>query len=80
MVRLGNTYILTSGEIRPGVRTPELANVEQVRTIQSFGLMNNFVLILYFGVLIFMGWFFSKRQKTSNEYFSGGGRVPWWQA
>ncbi|MFZ2339213.1 MAG: sodium/solute symporter [Bacteroidales bacterium] len=80
IVRAGNRNILTSGEIRPGVRTPELISVEQVRTIQSFGLMNNIVLILYFGVLVFMGWFFSKRQKTSNDYFRGGGRVPWWVA
>ncbi|MBE0668550.1 MAG: hypothetical protein IH593_12895, partial [Bacteroidales bacterium] len=53
IVQVGNRYILTSGEISPGIRTPELVNVEQVRTIQSFGLMNNIVLILYFGVLVF---------------------------
>ena len=80
IVQAGSRHILTSGEIRPGVRTPELISVEQVRSIQSFGLMNNIVLILYFGVLVFMGWFFSKRQKTSNDYFRGGGRVPWWVA
>jgi solute:Na+ symporter, SSS family len=27
-----------------------------------------------------MGWFFSKRQKNTDDYFKGGGRVPWWAA
>ena len=25
-------------------------------------------------------YFFSKRQKSTNDYFKGGGRVPWWAA
>ncbi len=80
IVQTGNRYIIASGEVRPGVRTPDLITIRQVRTVQSFGLVNNIVLVLYFGVLVFMGWYFSKRQKTSNDYFRGGGRVPWWTA
>lgn len=80
VLNLGNLFFLTSGELRPGVRTPIIFSIEQVRTIKPFGLLNNFVLFIYFGVLIFMGWFFSRRQKTSNDYFRSGGRVPWWAA
>ena len=80
IVQKGNLYILASGEARPGIRTPDLITIKQGRTIKSFGLVNNIVLIIYFGVLILMGWFFSRRQKTSNDYFKGGGRVPWWAA
>jgi len=80
IVKAGNSYIITSGEVSPGVRTPELITIEQSRTIQPFGLMNNIVLVLYFVVLILMGWFFSGRQKTSDDYFRGGGRIPWWAA
>ena len=76
----GNQFFLTSGELRPGVRMPEIISIEQVRTTEPFGLLNSFVTIIYFGVLIFMGWFFSRRQKTSNDYFRSGGRVPWWVA
>ncbi|MCX6326948.1 MAG: sodium/solute symporter [Bacteroidia bacterium] len=79
-VKADNRYFITSGEIRPGVRTPEILSVEQMRTIQSFGALNNFVLVIYFGVLVLIGWFFSRRQKTSNDYFRGGGRIPWWAA
>ena len=31
IIQAGNRYILTSGEISPGVRTPELISVEQVQ-------------------------------------------------
>ena len=27
-----------------------------------------------------MGYFFSRRQKNTNDYFKGGGRIPWWAA
>ncbi|MCU0457777.1 MAG: sodium/solute symporter [Bacteroidales bacterium] len=80
IIKAGNSFIITSGEVRPGVRTPDLISIVQERTVQSFGLVNNIVLIIYFGVLVLMGWFFSRRQKTSNDYFRGGGRVPWWAA
>lgn len=38
------------------------------------------VIVLYFAVLAFMGYFFSKRQKSTHDYFKGGGRIPWWAA
>ena len=25
-----------------------------------------------------MGWYFSRGNKTTNDYFLGGGRIPWW--
>ena len=27
-----------------------------------------------------MGWYFSKRQKNTDDFFKGGGRIPWWAA
>jgi SSS family transporter len=27
-----------------------------------------------------LGWYFSKRNKTTDDYFLGGGRIPWWAA
>ncbi len=38
------------------------------------------VIAIYFLVLSWMGYFFSKRQKDTNDYFKGGGRIPWWAA
>ena len=42
-----------------------------------FGLINSIILGLYFLTLVVIGYFFSKRQKNTDDYFRGGGRVPW---
>ena len=48
--------------------------------MQTFGLINYTVLAAYFLVLLWIGYFFSKRQKSTDDYFKGQGRVPWWAA
>lgn len=30
--------------------------------------------------MILMGWYFSRRNKSTDDYFLGGGRIPWWAA
>ena len=32
----------------------------------------------FFGVLLFVGFYFSTRMRDLQDYFSGGRRVPWW--
>ncbi|HBE42896.1 MAG TPA: sodium:solute symporter, partial [Bacteroidales bacterium] len=44
----------------------------------GIGLWNIVIMSLYFGLLAWMGWFFSKRQKNTNDYFRGGGKMSWW--
>jgi len=73
-------FYLISGEIRPGVRTPDILRGRFTGKTQKFGWLNTLILILYFGVLVWIGYFFSKRQKNTDDYFKGGGRVPWWAA
>ena len=46
----------------------------------AFSLLNTVIIILYFAVLVWVGIFFSKRQKTQEDYFKGGNRIPWWAA
>lgn len=38
------------------------------------------VIGLYFFLIIGLGIYYSKRQKNTQDYFSGGKRVPWWAA
>jgi len=80
LVEWNGEYYLISGEIRPGVRTPDILRSRFMDKTQKFGWLNTMILILYFGMLIWIGYFFSKRQKNTNDYFKGGGRVPWWAA
>jgi len=38
------------------------------------------VLGTYLAAMVVMGWCFSRREKTADDYFRGGRRVPWWAA
>ncbi|MDD4192745.1 MAG: sodium/solute symporter, partial [Mangrovibacterium sp.] len=72
--------LLTSGETKPGVRTPDLLLVQAKHTQFRFGLLNSGVIFLYFLVLLIIGYLFSGKQKNTEDYFKGGGRIPWWAA
>ena len=74
------SYIISSGEIRPGVRTPDILRIDFQSNSKQLGWFDILVIVIYFMVLAWMGYFFSKRQKDTNDYFKGGGRVPWWAA
>ena len=47
---------------------------------KGFSPIDLLVMVLYFAALIFIGFYFSKRQKSSDDYFKGGQRIPWWAA
>lgn len=47
---------------------------------KGLGIINIIVIIGYFALLAGIGFYFSKRQKNTNDYFKGGGRIPWWAA
>ncbi|MBN2210126.1 MAG: sodium/solute symporter [Sedimentisphaerales bacterium] len=38
------------------------------------------VLFLYLFLLVGIGFYFSRREKTTENYFLGGRRIPWWAA
>lgn len=42
----------------------------------SFGIVNYLVLFGYLLAMMLVGVYFSRRQKTADDYFRGGGRVP----
>lgn len=79
-VRWGENVIIPSGEICPGVRTPHILKIGVNTENKHLGFLDIVVIALYFLILSWMGYFFSKRQKNANDYFKGGGRIPWWAA
>ena len=46
----------------------------------GFGTVNYVVLGTYLAVLVVMGIYFSRREKTTDDYFLAGRRIPWWAA
>ena len=62
-------------EIRPGVHAKVLKIIPENHK-KTLGAWDILVIIVYFALLGFMGYFFSNRQKDVNDYFKGGNRVP----
>lgn len=77
MVKVGDKVLLGSGEIKPGIRTPHILEGSILPKEKGLGFFNIIVIALYFIVLTFIGFYFSKKQKNENDYFKGGGRLPW---
>jgi cyclically-permuted mutarotase family protein len=78
-LRWDNQILIPSGEIAPSVRTPKISAVS-LSNNTSFGLLNYIVLLVYLGMLIGIGFIFSKNQHSTNDFFKGGNRIPWWAA
>ncbi len=49
----------------------------------AFNTVNGFdyaLIALYFGIIIFVGFYAARRNKDTDDYFEGGGRIPWFLA
>lgn len=75
-----NQYYITSGEVHPGIRTPLIWKGTKIERDGGFGWLNYTIIVLYFLVMIMIGVKYSRRQKSTEDYFKGGGRIPWWAA
>lgn len=72
-------WIVVNGETKPGVRSADVTSVE-VEYDASFGWLNWAVLIAYLLAMLALGYYFMHKEKDSNDFFTGGGRIPWWAA
>ncbi len=73
-------YVVPTGEVRPGVRTPNVFWAKPTALGGSFGGVNYAVLGIYLTALIAMGFYFARREKTTDDFFLAGRRIPWWAA
>ncbi len=51
-----------------------------VSKASGFVALDVMVLALYFIMMLVIGFYFSKRQKTADDYFKAGKRIPFWAA
>jgi len=73
-------YVVPSGEARPGIRTPKVYWARPAEVRRHFAWLDYVVLAVYLGALVAMGFYFSRREKTTGDFFLGGHRIPWWAA
>jgi SSS family solute:Na+ symporter len=71
--------VVPGGETRPGVRSTEVWAGRPVRRQAAFGWLNYATLGLYPVVMLGIAWMVG-RKRTSEEFFRGGQRIPWWAA
>ena len=73
-------YVIPTGEARPGIRTPNVLWAKPTTTAGSFGAANWMVLATYLTALVAMGFYFATREKSTDDFFLAGRRIPWWAA
>ncbi|MBN1291641.1 MAG: sodium/solute symporter [Candidatus Latescibacteria bacterium] len=79
-IQWGEGVVITSGEIRPGVRSPELYLGTPVETKTGFALLDYGVLFVYLILLVGIGIYFSRSERTTEDFFLARHRIPWWAA
>jgi SSS family solute:Na+ symporter len=79
MVSWKNGWLVINGETMPGVRSAKVYYGE-IKADPKFGWLNWFLLLSYLGGMLYLGFFFMKREKSTEDFFKGGGRIPWWAA
>lgn len=72
-------YII-SGEIKPQVRTSDVWKITLSDVKPNFGWINFTVIGIYLLSIVGIGVFFYFRNKSTDDFFKGGGRVPFWVA
>jgi SSS family transporter len=71
--------VIPGGEIRPATRTPLLHEI-QFSVKPVFGWLNYLVLGIYFIGMLLLGFYFMRRENSTDDFFKAGGRIPWWAA
>lgn len=74
-----NDILIPSGEIAPGLRTPEILRGELIP--QRFFAWQDYLTVgIYLLLMVGIGLWTSRNQLTTNDYFRGGQRIPGWAA
>ncbi len=57
-----------------------LYKAKYVNTAPGFAWLNIAVLAIYFLLMLWIGFYFSKKQRSADDYFKAGKRIPYWAA
>ena len=79
VVEKDGAWIVINGESKPGIRSSEVTEVKITSRV-AFGWLNWLVLGIYLVGMLGLGYFFMLRESSSEDFFKGGGRIPWWAA
>lgn len=74
------SIFITGSEVTPETNRAYSLQGDIIPLEKGLGVVNILVIVGYFAILAGIGIYFSRRQKNTNDYFKGGGRIPWWAA
>lgn len=80
VARWHEDFVIPSGEVRPGVRSPVVWAFQASFRKATFGWINYGILVAYLLAMVGIGLVCSKKNKSTNDFFRGGQRIPWWAA
>ncbi len=79
LIPCGGEWYMVDGESKPGIRATD-ATAVKMSAKPDFGWLNWTVLVAYLIGMLALGFYFMKREGDSSDFFTGGGRIPWWAA
>ena len=71
--------VIAGGETAPKLRTAQVASAAFAKT-KKFGASAWLVVGIYACFMVAMALYFILKKKDANDYFRGGGRIPWYVA
>ncbi|MBP6965185.1 MAG: sodium/solute symporter [Armatimonadetes bacterium] len=74
------SIVIPGGEDRPGHRSAEVLGAKGMKPKGHFFPLDYGVLIAYLLGMVLIGFIISGRENTTDDFFLGGRRVPWWAA
>ena len=72
--------IIPGGHTDMNRTSPDTLEATPISWQGSFCIIDYTVLAGYLLILVFMGWYFSGREKSAGDFLLGGHRIPWWAA
>ncbi len=73
--------VIPGGELRPGIRTSEIITASvNPKNRKNFSVLDYVMLVIYLGLVAFLGYYFSSKNKSSKDFFLGGQKIPFWAA
>ena len=73
-------FIFPGGEVKPRIRTGEVLIATPTLDAPRFTTLDWAALSTYLIILVLLGVHFARRDQTTDDFFLGGHRVPWWAA
>jgi SSS family transporter len=74
----GDSQLVSNGERFVVLSKESASRVTLGEPDTNYGWIDHIAVALYFLVLIYVGFHSSKQNKSSDDFFRGGHKIPWW--